>query len=215
MLGAMRSMALTASAESLTATQSTYSSVASISARKSPLNTGRPGPLLTKRSAVTVTMRTSPSLRAASRCLTWPRCRRSKVPCACTTMRPAARLCAEIALNSSTLRILSRGAAAARGADAITLLGLLRSMLTCLHLAKVTKPVIGCFRDGRRRPYRRVAPIANIIPHNPNPVDEFYFRRPVQVPADLGDIGPGARRLARPLRDMDRGRRSQLTDQLV
>ena len=55
-LGRMRSIALTASAASLMATQSTYSSVASISARSSALNTGRPGPLLTKRSAVTVTI---------------------------------------------------------------------------------------------------------------------------------------------------------------
>ena len=50
------SMALTASGASLMATQSTYSSVASISARNSALKTGRPGPLLTKRSAVTVTI---------------------------------------------------------------------------------------------------------------------------------------------------------------
>src|ERR1700730_17718466 len=82
-------------------------------------------------------------------------------------------------------------------------------------LSKVTKPVISCFRDGRRRPYRCVAPIANIIPPEANPVDEFYFWRPVQVPADLGDIGPGSLRLARTLRDMYGGRRSQLPDQLV
>ena len=42
----MRSIALTASAASLIATQSTYSSVASISARNSPLNTGRSRPLV-------------------------------------------------------------------------------------------------------------------------------------------------------------------------
>ena len=63
----MRSIALTASAASLMATQSTYSSVASISARSSALKTGRPGPLLTKWSAVTVTINTSPSSRAVSR----------------------------------------------------------------------------------------------------------------------------------------------------
>ena len=61
MEGRINSIAGTASAASLIPTQSTYSSEASISARNSCGNIGRPGPLLTKPSAVIVTISTSPS----------------------------------------------------------------------------------------------------------------------------------------------------------
>src|ERR1700674_826673 len=165
----MRSIALTASAASLMASQSTYSRVASISARNSALNTGRPGPLLTKRSAVTVTIKTSPSLRAASRWRTWPRCKRSNVPCAWTTVWPARRACSQAAATSDKVRTLSRGLGERPTGGWGISFGTLASILVLLrHWLGVekAKPVAGRLGDARRRPDRRIALIVDIRQHH-------------------------------------------------
>ena len=73
-------MASVAVGHALIATKSTHSSAAIDSARSRSLKTGRPGPLCTKRSGVTVTTRTSPNRRADSKCLMCPKCRRSNTP---------------------------------------------------------------------------------------------------------------------------------------
>src|SRR6202451_891454 len=214
----MRSMALTASAASLMATQSTYSSVASISARNSALNTGRPGPLLTNRSAVTVTISTSPSLRAASRWRTWPRCRRSNVPWAWTTLWPARRSCSQPAAPSAKLRTLSRGLGARPTGGCGISFATLESILVLLrHWLGVekAKPVAGCFRDARRRPDRRVAPIVDVLEHHLHAVGKAYLGLPSQVALNLGNVGPGTIRFSGAFGDAHGRRRPQKPHQLV
>src|SRR5580692_6448163 len=214
----MRSMALTASAASLIATQSTYSSVASISARNSALNTGRPGPLLTKRSAVTVTIKTSPSLRAASRWRTWPRCKRSNVPWAWTTVCPARRACSQAAATSAKVRTLWRGLGERpTGGCGISFATLESIPVLLRHRLGVEKaePVAGRFRNARRRPYRRIAPIVDILQHHLDAVGEADLGLPAQVALNLGDVGPGAIRFSGAFGDAHGRRRAQKPDQLV
>src|SRR5258708_1135454 len=218
----MRSIALTASAASLMATQSTCSSVASISARSSALNTGRPGPLLTKRSAVTVTISTSPSLRAASRWRTWPRCKRSNVPCAWTTVWPARRLCSQAAATSARVRILSRGLAARRTAawwiSFVTLesiLVLLRHWLRHWLGLEKAKPVPGRRGDAGRRPDRRVAPIVDVGQHHLHAFGKADLGLPPEVALNLGYVGPGAIRFSGAFGNLHGRRRPQKPDQLV
>src|SRR6202045_2017525 len=218
----MRSMALTASAESLMATQSTYSRVASISARNSALNTGRPGPLLTKRSAVTVTIKTSPSLRAASRWRTWPRCRRSNVPCAWTTVWPARRACSQAAATSAKVRTLWRGLGELPTGGCGISFATLESILVLLrhwlrHWLGVEKaePVAGRFRNARPRPHRRVAPIVDVLQHHLHAVGKADLGLPAQVALNLGNVGPGAIRFSGAFGDAHGRRRAQKPDQLV
>src|SRR5580704_16372982 len=206
----MRSIALTASAASLMATQSTYSSVASISARNSALNTGRPGPLLTNR--------TSPSLRAASRWRTWPRCSRSNVPWAWTTVWPARRACSQAAATSAKVRTLSRGLGARPSGSCGISFATLESILVLLrHWLGVekAKPVAGRFRDARRRPDRRVAPIVDVLEHHLHAVGKAYLGLPSQVALNLGNVGPCAIRLSGAFGDAHGRWRPQKPHQLV
>src|ERR1700722_1350251 len=216
----MRSMALTASAESLMATQSTYSRVASISARNSALNTGRPGPLLTKRSAVTVTISTPPSLRAASRWRTWPRCKRSNVPWAWTTVWPARRLCSQAAATSAKVRTLPRGLGGRPtggcGISFATLESIAALLRHCTALGvEKAEPVAGRFRNARRRPHRRVAPIVDILQHHLHAFGKADLGLPSQVALNLGDVGPGTIRFSGAFGDTHGRRRPQKPDQLV
>src|ERR1700719_2024609 len=213
----MRSIALTASAASLMATQSTYASVASISARNSALNTGRPGPLLTKRSAVTVTISTSPSLRAASRCRTWPRCRRSNVPWAWITVWPARRACSQAAATSAKVRTLSRGLGERPSGGCGINFATLESIPVLLrHWLGVEKaePVAGRFRNARRRPHRRVAPIVDILQHHLDAVGKADLGLPAQVALNFGNVGPGAIRFSGAFGDGHGRRRAQKPHQL-
>src|ERR1700722_14322447 len=214
----MRSMALTASAEALMATQSTYSRVATISPRNSAWNTGRPGPLLTKRSAVTVTISTSPSLRAASRWRTWPRCRRSNVPWAWTTVWPARRGGSQAAATSAKVRSLSRGLGGRpTGGWGISFATLESIVVLLRHWLGVEKaePVAGRFRNARRRPHRRVAPIVDVLEHHLHAVGKAYLGLPSQVALNLGNVGPCAIRLSGAFGDAHGRRRPQKPHQLV
>src|ERR1700692_400406 len=214
----MRSMALTASAASLMATQSTYSSVASISARSSALNTGRPGPLLTKRSAVTVTISTSPSLRGASRWRTWRRCRRSNVPWAWTTVWPARRACSQAAATSAKVRTLSRGLGERPTGGWGISFATLKSILVLLrHWLGVEKaePVAGRLGDARRRPDRRVAPIVDVRQHHLHAIGKADLGMPPEVALNLGNVGPSAIRFSGAFGDAHDRRRPQKPHQLV
>src|SRR5580693_2389428 len=218
----MRSMALTASAESLMATQSTYSSVASISARNSALNTGRPGPLLTKRSAVTVTISTSPSLRAASRWRTWPRCKRSNVPWAWTTVWPARRACSQAAATSAKVRTLWRGLGARPTGGCGISFATLESIAVLLrhwlrHWLGIEKaePIAGRFGNARCRPHRRVAPIVDVLQHHLHALGKADLGLPSEVALDLGNVGPSAIRFSGAFGDAHGRRRPQKPDQLV
>src|SRR5580704_9431590 len=216
----MRSMALTASAASLMATQSTYSRVASISARNSALNTGRPGPLLTKRSAVTVTISTSPSLRAASRWRTWPRCKRSNVPWAWTTVWPARLACSQAAATSAKVRTLWRGLGGwPTGGCGISFATLESIAVLLRHCAALgvekAEPVAGRLGDARRRPHRRVAPIIDVLQHHLHAVGKADLGLPAQVALNLGNVGPSAIRFSGAFGNAHGRRRPQMPDQFV
>src|ERR1700722_12828549 len=227
MSGRIAAIAPTASGSGLIATRSTYCRLASISARRFSGKAGRPGPLLTKRSAVTVTTSTSPSSRAACMCRTWPTCRRSKAPCACTTRLPAARMRWTATAASCTLMIFWRGLGAScqgvsgsfqpNRASGTTFGSVTLHPLVHLGrpLGQAAEPVRRRRRDPLRRPYRRIAPLVDVLAHDADTLGKGDPRRPAEMGADLADVREGAVGLARPLRDRDRRRRTEQTDQLV
>src|SRR5262249_12147150 len=158
---------------------------ASISARSCSGNTGRPGPLLTWRSVVMVTNKSSPLRLPSSRCRLWPTCRMSNTPCASTTLRPAARASAAIADSSSVGLILSpihpfRGG----------------GIPNLLPVAKVIEPLGSGGRDAGGRPHRGVAPVFDCRKHVLDPAFDRRLRRPVEFGLDAPRVGESAVGLA-------------------
>src|SRR6185295_15376502 len=177
-------MASTAVGWSLRTTQSTYSSAASVSARRRSLKTGRPGPLLTKRSGVIVTTRKSPKVRASLKWRMCPGCRTSKTPWHCTIFFPPARTCFRRSSTSAIVQIFAFAS------------------MSAFFRREVFEPVLGRVRDRLGRPHRRVAPVLDAGDDPLHALLEADRRRPAQEALDLGDVRERAVGLARPLGDV-------------
>src|SRR5271169_1607250 len=77
------------------------------------------------------------------------------------------------------------------------------------------EPVAGCLGDPLYGPYRSIAPIFDVIDHDPHPLGEAHLRLPTELGADLGNIGPGALGFPRPLGNVDGDRSAEQADELV
>src|SRR5919197_5045499 len=81
--------------------------------------------------------------------------------------------------------------------------------------AQLPEPVARRFGNAIDGPYRRIAPIIDMLEHDPNALSEGHLRRPAEFTVDLRDVGPGAIGFARTLVDVHGRRCAKQAHQLV
>jgi hypothetical protein len=80
---------------------------------------------------------------------------------------------------------------------------------------KKPEPITRGSSDAGFGPYQRVAPVVNVVAHDPHPLRKADLRLPAEIPLNLRDVGPGAIWLSGSLRNVDGWRRAQQADQFI
>src|SRR5436190_19340536 len=80
---------------------------------------------------------------------------------------------------------------------------------------KIVEPFLRRLGNRCGIPYRRVAPVVDVVQHDPHTLLERHTRSPAEHPLNLRGVGKGTVRLAGPLRNVHDGtanQRRQLID---